>query len=134
MVSFQFNIALVWFFNKINLITVIFYFCIISFKNDFNRFAKNDFENAFPRLQSHAHLKNSKHAQFNCLEHYQKKQIASNRSSKMHENSEKNQSHKGKVRRNPKKINEKKVHPLEYFLRLDLKQSSSFFLMYERAA
>ena len=31
------------------------------FKNYFNRFAKNDFENAFPRIQSHAHIKNSRH-------------------------------------------------------------------------
>ena len=52
---------------------------------------------------SHAHLNNSRHAQFNCLEHYKEilnnkgsRRFASNRSSKMHGNSEKNQSHKGK--------------------------------------
>ena len=86
------------------------------FKNGFNRFAKNDFENAFLRIQSHAYLKNSRHAQFNCLEHYQKipnnkgsRRFASNRSSKMHENSKKNQSHKGKSSKKPKKIDEKNV-------------------------
>ena len=49
----------------------------------------------------HAHLKNSRNAQFNCLKHHQKipnnkgsHRFALNRSSKMHENSKKNQSHK----------------------------------------
>ena len=86
------------------------------FKNGFNRFAKNDFENAFARIQSHVHLKNCRHAKFNCLEHYQKiidnkgsRRFASNRSSKMHENSKKNQSHKGKSLKKPKKIDEKNV-------------------------
>ena len=50
------------------------------FKNGFNRSAKNDFKNAFPRIQSHAHLKNSRRAQFNCLEHYQK--ISNNKGSR----------------------------------------------------
>ena len=85
-------------------------------KNGFNQFAKNDFENAFPRIQSHTHLKNSRHAQFNCLKHYQKIpnnkgscRFAFNRSFKMHENSEKNQSHKGKSSKKPKKSNDKNV-------------------------
>ena len=48
-------------------------------------------------------LKNSRHAQFNCLEYYQKipnnkgsRRFASNRSSKMHENSTKKSNPEGK--------------------------------------
>ena len=65
----------------------------------------------FRGIQSHAHLKNSRHAQFNCLQYYQKipnnkesRRFGSNRSSKIHENSEKNQSHKGKSLKKHKKI------------------------------
>ena len=54
---------------RVGYVLVLYNFCL---KNGFNRIAKNDFENAFPRIQSNAHLKNSRHAQFNCLERYQK--------------------------------------------------------------